>query len=260
MVEKPTLSTRMLLGHDISVRVLFFPLAFLTACGSSGGGEGGACPSGQVLRYESPGCGVDAKPVCGSPQQDACFRAVCSCRGETISRCDYASEPFAYFGFCPAPDGAGPDTPPSVSDASDDGTRDPAREVAGPDMATDPNGDSAEDRGGIDLTVDRGGDGDGGIDGPPVGPSDLAIDVTSPIDGPAEGGAYDSGPCPAGQVLRYESPGCASAKPVCGSPQQDACFRAVCSCKGVTISRCDYAPEPYAYAGVCEGPDSGLRG
>jgi len=37
--------------------------------------------------------------------QDACYRAVCSCNGQTISRCDYAPEPFVAFGSCPGSDG-----------------------------------------------------------------------------------------------------------------------------------------------------------
>jgi hypothetical protein len=62
--------------------------------------DAGVCPAGQVLRYEQPGCDSEAKPVCGPSMQDACFRPVCSCRGETISRCDFADEPFAAFGEC----------------------------------------------------------------------------------------------------------------------------------------------------------------
>jgi hypothetical protein len=114
----------------------------------------------------------------------------------------------------------------------------------------------------LDVTMDRGGDLeiDSVIDGVADRPADLALDIVS-LDGPDEGGTYDGGPCPAGQVLRYQSPGCgADAKPVCGSSDQDACYRAVCSCKGVTISRCDYAPEPFAFFGTCDVSDGGNRG
>jgi hypothetical protein len=110
--------------------------------------------------------------------------------------------------------------------------------------------------------MDRGGDLeiDSVIDGVADRPADLALDIVS-LDGPDEGGTYDGGPCPAGQVLRYQSPGCgADAKPVCGSSDQDACYRAVCSCKGVTISRCDYAAEPFAFFGTCDVSDGGNRG
>lgn len=177
--------------------------------------DSGACPVGQV-RYESPGCGVEVKPVCGSSEQDACFRPVCSCQGKTISRCDYATEPFLSFGACPASD-SGIDLPP-------DGVA--------VDLAVDLPVDIAQDV---------------GLDGSVDGVLDSSVDV-----------AYDAGPCPSGQVLRYESPGCdAEAKPVCGSRSQDACYRAVCSCKGVTISRCDYASEPFAAFGACSGTDGG---
>ena len=91
--------------RDVAIIVLFAPALFLSACESSrGNSDGGQCPAGQVLRYESPGCGAAATPVCGSSAQDACYRAVCSCQGQTISRCDYAPEPFSAFGACPVPD------------------------------------------------------------------------------------------------------------------------------------------------------------
>jgi hypothetical protein len=161
--------------------------------------DAGVCPTGQVLRYETPGCGIAAAPVCGSPTQDACYRAVCSCKGVTISRCDYAPEPFASFGSCGALDG-GNDRPWSDS------------------------------------------------------PADLTLDLSKEMPG----SVWDGGACPAGQVLRYETAGCgAAANPACGWPQQDACVRAVCSCQGKTISRCDYAPEPFAAFGACPALDGG---
>lgn len=178
--------------------------------------DGTACPTGQILRYESPGCGLAAKPVCGSATQHACYVPVCSCRGETISRCDYAPEPFADYGACP--------------DAESDANLDSSGSDSGKD---------APDAG-IDGSID--GDRDG-----PAGPLDGASD--GPVDA-----SYDASPCPTGQVLRYETPGCgADAKPVCGSPQQDACFRPVCSCKGGIISRCDYATEPFVSFDRCGG-------
>jgi hypothetical protein len=98
--------------RDMRIMLRATTVTWLSAsCGSSDGTvEGGPCAPGQVLRYESPGCGAEAKPVCGSPQQDACYRAVCSCKGATISRCDYAPEPFATFGACLVPDGGGETT------------------------------------------------------------------------------------------------------------------------------------------------------
>ena len=165
------------------MRVILFAGTAVWVSGGCSSSDNGPCPAGQVLRYEAPGCGAEAQPVCGPAMQDACFRPVCSCNGETISRCDFASEPFASFGYCSVSDGGSPDT--------------------------------AEVR-------------------------------------------VDGGPCPAGQVLRYEAPGCgAEAKPVCGSPLQDACFRPVCSCNGATISRCDFASEPFASFGSCDGGGHG---
>jgi hypothetical protein len=149
---------------------------------------------------------------------------VCSCRGETISRCDYASEPFADYGACP-----------------DAGIGDDARHE---DAESDTNLDSPGSDSGMDAP-------DAGVDGTTDGERDGRQPIDGDRDGPVDA-SYDAGPCPAGQVLRYETPGCgAEARPVCGSPQQDACFRAVCSCRGVTISRCDYAPEPFAHFGAC---------
>ena len=113
MSQTPAFAARAGLKCDIAIMVLSAPAFFLSACGSSGGNsvpDGGTCPAGQVLRYESPGCGAAAKPVCGSGEQDACYRAVCSCQGQTISRCDYAPEPFSAFGACPTPD-SGMDLP-----------------------------------------------------------------------------------------------------------------------------------------------------
>lgn len=58
---------------------------------------GGVCPHPNVWRYERPGCGAQAVRVCGSPMQDGCFRAVCTCTGRIDSSCDFAREPFAYY-------------------------------------------------------------------------------------------------------------------------------------------------------------------
>jgi hypothetical protein len=57
--------------------------------------DAGPCPTGQVLRYTSPGCGAEAKPVCGSPNQDACARSACGCSGKLIIGCDFFSEPWS---------------------------------------------------------------------------------------------------------------------------------------------------------------------
>jgi hypothetical protein len=62
--------------------------------------DANVCASPQVLRYESAGCGADAFPVCGRPDQDACAIEVCGCDGQTIVKCDYASAPWAHIGSC----------------------------------------------------------------------------------------------------------------------------------------------------------------
>ena len=111
----------LLLGLARHLRDIGIMLSLGTAVLFSGGCESssnsGACPAGQILRYETPGCGAAAKPVCGSAIQDACYRAVCSCKGETISRCDYAPEPFSGFGVCSASDGGMADAPPDLRKA-----------------------------------------------------------------------------------------------------------------------------------------------
>ncbi len=123
--------------RDIAITVSFASALFLSACGSSGGNsDGGPCPAGQVLRYESPGCGAAATPVCGSSEQDACYRAVCGCQGQTISRCDYAPEPFSAFGACPMPD-AGVDL--AVDRANDIGIDEQDVGVDGPIVCRGPS-------------------------------------------------------------------------------------------------------------------------
>jgi hypothetical protein len=239
------------LVRDIAIMYWLSPVALLGACGSDA--ADGTCPSGQVLRYESAGCGAAAKPVCGSPTQDACYRAVCSCQGQTISCCDYAPEPFASFGACTIDSGpvdSGPDLAhdQALPDSDRIDSVDGGHDKASPDMpneSIDLSLDRPLDRP-IDVTVD------GSLDGERL---DVSGDVG--IDGVIDS-SYDGGACPAGQVLRYESPGCGvDAKPVCGSPSQDACWRSVCSCKGVTISRCDYATEPFASFGSCDANSPG---
>jgi hypothetical protein len=61
-------------------------------------GSDGGCPTGQVLRYEAPGC--NATPRCGLPIQDACLGYACSCRGTLLTGCDYFTEPYSARGTC----------------------------------------------------------------------------------------------------------------------------------------------------------------
>lgn len=75
-------------------------LTLAAACNDSsrprtdGGAQ--ACEAPQRLRYEEPGCGASASPVCGRSEQDGCRSAVCSCSGVVNIGCDYVTEPFAY--------------------------------------------------------------------------------------------------------------------------------------------------------------------
>jgi hypothetical protein len=81
-----------------------------------------ACVAPQSWAYSSPGCGLDARPLCAGPYFDACVGYACSCEGKTIWNCGVSHEPFAYLGPCTdagAPEaGAGPD---SGDDADADG-------------------------------------------------------------------------------------------------------------------------------------------
>jgi hypothetical protein len=64
----------------------------------------GECQAPLVLRYEKPGCGAAAHPVCGDSAADAYGGdyAACSCHGITIPWHDYATQAFARFGTCEA--------------------------------------------------------------------------------------------------------------------------------------------------------------
>ena len=71
----------------------------------------GACQPLNVWRYENPGCGMNAKPVCGAQGGDLCLRFACSCTGKVIEGCDYFPEPWTNIiwlpdmGTCALPDG-----------------------------------------------------------------------------------------------------------------------------------------------------------
>ncbi len=63
--------------------------------------DGAACSSPKVWRYEEPGCGAEAHPICGTAQSDGCLALVCGCDGETLSGCDYFTKPWQSRGLCP---------------------------------------------------------------------------------------------------------------------------------------------------------------
>jgi hypothetical protein len=80
------------------------PFASLTPCEDSGSptpADAGArtCAPPYVWKYDTVGCGAEARPVCGPPVTPACYQPACSCRGETIGMCGYANEPIALFGM-----------------------------------------------------------------------------------------------------------------------------------------------------------------
>jgi hypothetical protein len=90
------------------------PFEHVGACGAEGGAptdastdaDAAMCSAPSVWRYETPGCGADAHPVCGSATEDACLIERCGCDGKTISGCDYATAPFEHVGACGAEGGA----------------------------------------------------------------------------------------------------------------------------------------------------------
>lgn len=140
---------------------------------------------------------------------------------------------------------------PPRPDAGRDSAADIARDAipASPDLGRDEGSDLPSDRiivSDPDVFVDSARDVplDRGVE---AGSDSPAFDGPS-IDGPGiDQQIVDSGPCPAGQILLYTSPGCgADVKPVCGSPIQDACARSACSCSGKMIIGCDYFSEPWS--------------
>jgi hypothetical protein len=60
-----------------------------------------ACGSPKVLRYEAPGCGAEAHPLCGRATEDACLRIACGCDGQLLTGCDYYEAPWRSLGLCP---------------------------------------------------------------------------------------------------------------------------------------------------------------
>jgi hypothetical protein len=63
--------------------------------------DGDSCQAPKVWRYQQPGCGADARPVCGGTNQDGCLRYACACDGEILDGCDYYSKPWRSQGICP---------------------------------------------------------------------------------------------------------------------------------------------------------------
>lgn len=100
-------------SHDFRVALLsgaaLLSLA-VAACGSSASsagpsdhldGGGAQCLSPKTWRYETPGCGAEASPICGSTVEDGCLAIVCGCDGEILTGCDYFEKPWRARGLCP---------------------------------------------------------------------------------------------------------------------------------------------------------------
>jgi hypothetical protein len=64
-------------------------------------GDGGTCSSPNVWRYQTPGCGAEAHPVCGSAMQDGGLGFACGCDGEILTGFDYFKKPWSARGICP---------------------------------------------------------------------------------------------------------------------------------------------------------------
>ena len=87
--------------------LLLGALFALSACVDLAGGGCGAspdpgCPCGYQVGYLHAGCGRDAVPACVPIQTKACSSLRCSCAGETVAGCDYATVPFAKYEACDA--------------------------------------------------------------------------------------------------------------------------------------------------------------
>jgi len=92
----------------LSGLALVLVIGAAATCGSStapaiGNEDGGAgqCPTPRVWRYETPGCGAEANPVCGVSGGDGCLAFVCGCDGEILMGCDYFEKPWRASGLCP---------------------------------------------------------------------------------------------------------------------------------------------------------------
>jgi hypothetical protein len=96
--------------------------------------DGDSCQPPNVWRYQQPGCGADAHPVCGSAQQDAGLAFACGCNGERLTGFDYFDKPYTARGICPSVDGGTfpIDGPPDTPDAPPVSTDGPAPAIDGP--------------------------------------------------------------------------------------------------------------------------------
>jgi hypothetical protein len=244
--------------------------------GGQDASDAGSCLPPLIWQYTAPGCGADAHPACGPASQDACAFPVCSCYGQTILSCQFATQPFEHFGACGDDGGrqlSGPDGEAGTADVvpirPDDSGACPADHD--PLYASEGCGERADP-----LCVHLGvgydpvavcscsghtilswslfyGD-SGSYASEPIAHVGACADAGTP-----EAGADAAAACAPPYVWQYRSPGCgAAAQPQCGPAGDAACSRPVCSCGGETLDRCSFALEPFAYVGACgDGGDAG---
>jgi hypothetical protein len=276
--------------HDRDTDVAFWQavslalsLSLAAGCGSDKDtGDGGTCQEPNVWRYQTPGCGTEAHPVCGSAQQDAGLGFACGCDGEILIGFDYFDKPWSSRGICPdacvsptnTMDFARPMFP-SIKGCTCNPATDSAECVpAYGDMhaISCVAGQWSIDRAATctGAVLDGGTDArDGGPDGGPDtvdsallaadGPIDEATandGGTNTVDGAIDGVTTgDGGTCPVPNVWRYQTPGCgAEARPVCGSAMQDAGLGFACGCDGEILVGFDYFNKPWSARGIC--PDA----
>ena len=243
---------------------LALTLTLATGCGSDKDtNDGGTCQAPNVWRYQTPGCGAEAHPVCGSASQDAGLGYACGCDGEILIGFDYFKKPWSARGICPdaciSPsniiDIAGAMTP-VIKGCACNPTTDGAQCVSaygGMHPMSCVAGQWNLDRAAtctapVDGSIDaRDGGRDGGTD---------ATDGALPLaDGPIDEATDGGGTCQAPNVWRYQTAGCdAEANPVCGSAMQDAGLGFACGCDGEILVGFDYFSKPWSARGIC--PDA----
>jgi hypothetical protein len=67
--------------------------------------DAGPCEPPMVWQYRAPGCGVEAKAICGPSWGDACLGTFCGCDGQNEYGCDFVRKPYAHAGACTNIDG-----------------------------------------------------------------------------------------------------------------------------------------------------------